>query len=604
MAEGPARQVPLAAWTRYRLAVLVLCAVVLLWRAYSVSRWSWDVDDWVYSSNTASMGFWEYVFQKYNGHLMPAEFVVQWVLTHLAPLKWWPVVVLVSVASAASVWLWSRATAAIAGERVWLVVPQALVALSPLLIHPMSWWASALQVLPMQLCAAWMVIASVRLAASGSRRDLLHLLAGFLVGLAFWEKAVLLVLPALAVLLHQSHGSLRARLRQQLRPVLALAVTSIVYVAAFLVFATTRPDTGRTDIAVRLSAYRSPGEITGFFWRGFADLLAPAVLGGPWGTLPTPATIFDRPPLLVSTLSAAIVLAAAFAAARRVRGWWLPVALVAVYTGVSWGLVLYSARFELQGSSVVNQERYLADGFLMVYLAALLLLTSPRRRPAGPTVSAVGRRRAAGAVGVLLLGSLVVGNVWGLATLGTLPSKPWVENVVSATHREQPVALLDGYAPDRVLPAAYWLDDARLSRMLAPIPGVSFNGPADQLWGVDDDGRLHELDVEASSRSEEGPVADCGYSVEAGASVVAPTTAPLFALDWVVQVDALAAQGGTLTVDLGDRAVTMGVGPGLSQHQFAYRGAVGSTLRLSMSPDSGTVCVIGVSIGNAVPRSD
>ena len=108
--QEPADRRP--SWSTYQIAVLALTVLVLVWRAWLVSRWTWDFDDWVYMADTRSMSFGAYLMQDYNGHLMPAEFLLSWLVTYLAPLNFVVPVVLVSTACAASTWLWGRAFAA------------------------------------------------------------------------------------------------------------------------------------------------------------------------------------------------------------------------------------------------------------------------------------------------------------------------------------------------------------------------------------------------------------------------------------------------------------------------------------------------------------
>jgi hypothetical protein len=55
-----------------------------------------------------------------------------------------------------------------------------------------------------------------------------------------------------------------------------------------------------------------------------------------------------------------------------------------------------------------------------------------------------------------------------------------------------------------------------------------------------------------------------------------------------------------LTVSEGNRHVTFDIGSGLQKWQAPFSGAVGDTVRLSMDESGGTVCVAGLTIGNAV----
>jgi hypothetical protein len=232
-AGAPARTRDPHKWSDYQRAVAAMAVVTFVWRAWTTSRWSWYADDWIYMSDTRSMSFGHYLFQDYNGHFMPAGFLVSWMVTKAAPLEFWLPVVLVASAAALNAWVWGRALAAVAGERLLLLVPLGLLVLSPLMIRPTIWWASALQVLPLQISLALVVLAATRLASSGSRRDLGMMALALFVGLVFWEKSLLLVIPLVAVLLHRGPGSLRSRLRRQAVPLVTVAGLSVAYLAVY-----------------------------------------------------------------------------------------------------------------------------------------------------------------------------------------------------------------------------------------------------------------------------------------------------------------------------------------------------------------------------------
>ena len=271
-------------WTAYQLGVGTLCLVVLCWRAWTTSRWTWYADDWLYMADTRSMSFVHYLFQDYNGHLMPAGFLVSWVVTKAAPLDFTLPVVLVAAAAATNTWLWGKALAAVAGERLVLLAPLAVLTLSPLMIRPTIWWASALQVLPLQIALALTVLAAHRLATSSTRADLVRLMLVLLLGLAFWEKALLLVVPAATVILHSCPRVVPRAARAAHTTWLALGSLAVSYTAGYLLL--TRTATNDREMGVQLDAHRSLSAHVEFFLRGFGDLLSPALLGGPWHTLP------------------------------------------------------------------------------------------------------------------------------------------------------------------------------------------------------------------------------------------------------------------------------------------------------------------------------
>lgn len=593
---------PRPAWSAYRVGVVVLCVLACAWRGWTTARWSWYADDWLYLADTRTMSFGHYLVQDYNGHLMPAGFLVSWVATKLAPLELWVPVVVVASGAALSVWLWGRALVAVAGERLLLLAPLALLAFSPLTIRPTIWWASALQALPMQISLALVVLAAARLSASGSRRDLGALVLALLVGLVFWEKALLLVIPAVAVLLHQSPGSFRERLRRHLFSLLAVAGLAVGYAVTYSVL--TRTDDGGREMGVRLDATRRVSDHVEFFFRGLGDLLAPAMLGGPWHTMPIETDPLARPPWAVVVPAVLVVALVSAWAVRRFRGAWIPLVMALGYYAVSAGLVLYSGRFDMLGTPSISDERYLLDPFAVAVLAVVMLMASPTRRARTPRPAARGSRTsqwAARGVVLALAGSLVAGNVTAAARIGSRPSRSWVANVLDDVDVLQPVAVLDTYAPDAVLQAAFYPEEARLSRMLAPLHAdLTFGGPTEQLYVVDGAGHLRKVQVPDATHAMPGPVEGCGYAIDAGEEEPAELSGELYSWEWVVQVNTIAGSGGELTVDLDGTTTTFEAGSGLRQHQFAYTGPVPRTVTLSRPDGTGTVCVTDIIIGDPI----
>ncbi len=83
-------------WNTFRVGVVAIIVAALVLRGWSVSRWSWESDDWVYMERTRSLGFVDYLFQNYNGHVMPGQFLIEWLATKAVPLAHGVAVVLVA----------------------------------------------------------------------------------------------------------------------------------------------------------------------------------------------------------------------------------------------------------------------------------------------------------------------------------------------------------------------------------------------------------------------------------------------------------------------------------------------------------------------------
>ena len=590
--------------TPYRRGVLVLSLVTVLWRAWTVSRWSWQDDDWVYLADAARMPLGDYVLQLYNGHLMPAQFLLTWAITELAPLDFAVPVVLTALTSGLVVLLWGRAFAALGGERVALLAPLALVSLSPLFIRPTLWWASAIQVLPLQACLAWGVLVAARMARQPTRRDVVELTGALVVALAFWEKSVLLAVPFAMTLLCAHGGRPLQRLRVHARPLLALAATCATYTAGYLALGALSGN--QTGADVNFNRTPTPGEAAGFYWAGLGDLMAPAAWGGPWGSLPAPGDFYAAADPVVAVLAVVLLGAAVVATLLRRRGAWFPLAIAAVYTLGMWTLVLTSSRYANIGNVAVRDERYAVDSFSVAVVAVVLCWTglrrgSPRSRPvpaALPWVVALG-----------LTASLVVANGWAAQRNGTSPASAWLSTTrhqLADASREatadEPLVLVDGTAPDRVLQAAFWGENTRLSRMLAPLaPEVAFRRPAEQVWSLDDSGRLEPARIDALTTSQPGPVEGCGYLVPAGGEVTVPLTQALYHWDWGVEISTFSDRPADLTLELGGPGIAVPLPAGPQVRRVQHTGEVPDHVVVRSGPGDGAVCVTDLRAGTFAP---
>lgn len=576
----------------YRRGVLAIALLVLVWRAFTVSRWSWQDDDWVYMDGTRTMGLWSYMWQNYNGHLMPAEFLVNWLVTKAAPLDFTVPIALVAVSSAALTILWGLAFERIAGPRLVLLAPVALVSLSPLLLRPTLWWASALQVIPLQVFLAILVLLAVRAARETRAGDGVRLALVLLAALLFWQKALLLTIVLAFVLLHASSGSVRQRVRSAWPLVWPSALVAAAYLPLFIWRTSHKSGANQLEFDVTQVTARGALEFAG---RGVSEILVPALFGGPWGTLPVDSDLWIHQPLYLSVAFGLLGAALAVLLVTRVHHGWMLLAMVVLYAAAAWGLILFSSRFLLSGQATVTTERFSVDVLAVVVVAAVLAWASPRTE--GRT--GVSPRGAPLILLPLLAGSIVLANAWHVSRIGVSATRAWVDTVTAELDRKDGVVLWDGNAPDNVMPA-FWLENSHLSRMLAVRRDVTFSGSGGEMYGVSPVGKLTPVTLSPVSDSEPGPVPDCGWTIQPGETISVPMTAPAFDWTWGVRIDTFAAVGGPLTVSFGDASVDVDVVPGLNSSFGVLVGDVGDSATLSLPPGAGTLCLNSLVVGNVV----
>src|SRR5262249_15893342 len=172
----------------------------------------------------------------YSGHLMPGQFLLVWLLTAVAPMKYTVAVLPVLALQAVGYVLTWKLLVRLYGHRWAILVPYAVVVCSPLVLAATMWWAYALQLIPLELSLPAALYAHVGYLQTGLRRDAVLGLVWTAVGLACWEKALLIapVVFGVTVVLNP-HGGLLSRLVVTLRRYRRLWIGYAVLDVAYLV---------------------------------------------------------------------------------------------------------------------------------------------------------------------------------------------------------------------------------------------------------------------------------------------------------------------------------------------------------------------------------
>ena len=585
----------------FRVGLLTLVVVTAAWRWWTISHWSWFADDWIYLETVEDQGFWSYVFQGYNSHLMPGQFLTTWLITKGAPLDFgWAALVLTAFA-VGSVVAWAAAFREMFGERVQLLFPLALLALSPLVLMPTVWWASSLQVLPLQLSMGASVLFTARYLLRGHRRtDMAWLLASYGLGLFFWQKALLIVIPLVLVAWVLSTGSTRQRVVTVSRTLAVPGAVSAVYAVVYL---TTRRS-GALQIPRTEFAPRSIGDWVHYIGVSARDVGFPSLVGGPFQRLTDPWDTYQPvAPALATALAALFAVLAMLTMVLRRHGVPAVVCLTA-YAVAAWGLVVTSARFTWDGSD--GMGRYAADILPVAALVIALVTTRTVLEPEGTAlrirmpagVLRAGRALlAAGAVAVV--GAMVVVNLgtWWVARDSS--PRPWVDAVTSDAVRAGDAAITDVSSPVDVIHPILFQQYATLQRMLGPLDlPLRFDTPSDLLLTPDSSGHLKEAEVinyAAKNRPTDNP--DCGFLVRPGKTTTIPMTLDLYAFSWAVQLDYFAELPTQVTVTTDSVDVSLDLQKGLRRMQFTVNDSI-TSFDVSAPADATPMCVTQVFVGS------
>ncbi|WP_147458726.1 hypothetical protein [Micromonospora sp. BL4] len=263
-----------------RSIAFAMIVVSVLWRAQIASRGYLAADDYVLiTQSTESPLTPGFLLTLYNNHFMPGGRLLTWLVTDAVGLTYWPYVLLMAAGQAVLSIAFYRLLRDLLRPSRLLLVPLGMFLFSPLTLEATSWWAVGANMLPMQLSMVLAVGAQLRYVRTRRKRHLLSLVLAVLLGLLFFEKA-LLVVPLVflfTVCFFTDGGPVRSvltALRRWWPSWLVLTALVGAFAAVYL---------QRSESSVRRP--ESAEEVLSFFTQLFGSTLVPGLLGGPWGWL-------------------------------------------------------------------------------------------------------------------------------------------------------------------------------------------------------------------------------------------------------------------------------------------------------------------------------
>ncbi|MFF0456233.1 hypothetical protein [Nocardia africana] len=598
------------------VAVLLILAQIAL-RGWVAGRGYFYWDDLILVGRADRYPLWsaDLLLYDHDGHFMPLAFATAWVVTRIAPLQWaGPVVTMVLLQLAASVAVLRMLLVLVprrAGAVRWAVlIPLIGYLFCPLTLPAFAWWAASLNALPLQFALAWVIADAVLLVRTGRGRYAISGVLVLIVGLLFFEKAVVAPFVAFAVAVLERYlvgartadgaepvgdragPSARAAVRDVARTGAALWAGSALILAGWAAAYLTVAD----HIAVDTSLAGARRLLHSATSLG----IIPTLLGGPWvWERWLPSTPWATPPGW-TVVPAWLILAAVVPVTVRLRRRVLPVwVLVAGYVlAVQLPIVLIRGGPNT-AAELMQSLRYLADVAVVLAAATALLLAAPPRTtsrhadPIGP--KSFGPVMASRAVATVLTAAFVVSSVYTTVSFARSweisPTRTYLTNARAAFADPDGAPLLEQEVPWGVLtPMTY--PQNLIAQVLGPIaPDGAFGTSTPHLRMVTDDGTLVDASVWWNRRILAGPEPGCGYRVDGSDPVALWLDGPMIEHGWTAQINYFANQDGRLTVAMehGD-AVVAPVRAGVHT-VFVHVVGSGEVLRIGSRTPGLDVCV-------------
>ncbi|MFD1083354.1 hypothetical protein [Micromonospora andamanensis] len=262
---------------RIRTAALAIIALSVLWRAQVASGGFLAADDYVMITQAAESNLTvEHLLALYNNHLMPGGRLLTWLITEHVGMAYWPYVLLMAIGQAILGITFFRLLRRLLQPSWLLLLPLGALMFSPLTLEATSWWAVGVNMLPMQIAMVLAVGAQVSYVQTRRKRHLVTLALSVLLGLVFFEKAILVVALVflLTAALYAEGGFFRTiwtTIRRWWPSWLVLTVLSLGFLAAYL---------GNSESSLRRPA--SAGEVFSFLTQMLGSTVVPGLVGGPW----------------------------------------------------------------------------------------------------------------------------------------------------------------------------------------------------------------------------------------------------------------------------------------------------------------------------------
>jgi hypothetical protein len=615
----------LASWVRSRdrgvlLAGLVMIAGELIWKSLFLGHFYFRQDDLhVLELALAHPFSWSYLTFVGAGHLIPGVYAIAWAVSRISPYSWGLAGTITVVMLAGAGLMALRLLRTLFGTRPAILVPLAVYLLTPITMPDLGWWTSAIESLPLQIAIFGAVNAQVFYVRTRRFRHAVAAAAWVLVGLLFFEKALVLPLLLLGVTSgFLTDGSWLRAIRRSLLEywrgwALQLALAGGYLVVLLLSLRTSSAQPGIPGRAAGVLAFI--GEI-------IKDTFAPGALGGPWQWFPSGDSeyAYSAPPGALAWLSVAAVVVIILASIAHRKYAWRAWALLAGWlAGADIVPVLIGRISELGPNLIGLETRYVADAAPVLAICLGLAFWPVAGRPdtvrgrrAAPDAMHPGRMIAAG-----VLGAFIIGSVWSVQDYQNLttstPDRTFIANArVALALAPSGTVIFDEQVPASLMLGIFG-KYAYESLLLKPLEGGAAaslrwttrpEGTMDHLMVFGPDGRLRPAAVYGQGAVAGAQGQNClkAKARRAPKRLVLHFLRPTPATSQLLHVGYLAAprvSGDDVMVSYGGSSQLLTVQTGLHD---AYFPVIGSADSVTLSgPAVAGLCVAGAQAGVVLP---
>lgn len=597
---------------RLGLAAFVVGLLALTVRASVIRDAFFLPDDYMLTSRAVENDLTlDYLTRVHTGHFEPIGFTVMWLHANYATFSWgWAAVFLLGCQAILFVMVWKLLTE-LFGRRWLALVPFSSFCFSSLTVAAFTFLSAAIIWLPLMIAMAGVLRFHVRFIREGRRRDAWYALAWMVVGMASFEKIVIL-LPFLILFTLALEGSYRqsarptlAMLRRQAPIWIGYATLSVIYVLLYLRGAS--HDGASSDIDVPPAV-----DVGDYVALTFGRTVVPGLFGGPWAwTLQPPYSLaYVDSPRLFDWVTWALFLAllvGSLVFRRRIALYWVSL-LIYLLSAMA---IIAVGRVPYLGAVFGLETRYVTDAVIpiVVILGCCLMPLAGERQP----LTAEGAAFIAPRAQYLRWGVLGIAGVVAVLSLNSIsryteftgdnPTKAFLAKTkASLAALPDDAQIVDTAVPDGILTALF-TEYNNVSRFIAPL--VTPEQREDMYsrrtythpYVMANDGTFVPMDLGVITATD-GPPGWC-WSNEAG-TITVPLASDAYVWHWVARLGYLSTSEATGLVALGGEPEPVQFSNGLGEVWVSLVGG-GDELTVTGLPADARICVGDATVGTPRP---